>query len=36
MSVRSRSVLVVGGANLDLLARSHATLQLHTSNPGTS
>ncbi|MGI9156546.1 MAG: carbohydrate kinase family protein [Marmoricola sp.] len=30
------SVLVVGGANLDLLARSHAVVQLHTSNPGTS
>lgn len=36
MNVRSGSVLVVGGANLDLLARSHAALQLHTSNPGTS
>ncbi len=29
------SVLVVGGANLDLLARSHSTVQLHTSNPGS-
>jgi pseudouridine kinase len=36
MSVLPRSVLVVGGANLDLLARSGASLQLHTSNPGTS
>jgi pseudouridine kinase len=36
MSVLPRSVLVIGGANLDLLARSAAPLQLHTSNPGTS
>src|ERR1700710_1820090 len=36
MSVLPRSVLVVGGANLDLLARSRAALQLHTSNPGAS
>ncbi|MEP6816114.1 MAG: carbohydrate kinase family protein [Marmoricola sp.] len=36
MSVLPRSVLVVGGANLDLLARSHAALRLHTSNPGVS
>jgi pseudouridine kinase len=36
MSVLPGSVLVVGGANLDLLARSRETIQLHTSNPGTS
>ena len=36
MSVLPRSVLVVGGANLDLLARSRSALHLHTSNPGTS
>jgi len=30
------TVLVIGGANLDIRARSSAPLQAHTSNPGTT
>ncbi|HYN30014.1 MAG TPA: carbohydrate kinase family protein [Dermatophilaceae bacterium] len=32
----SSSVVVVGGANMDIKARSHAAAVLHTSNPGTA
>jgi len=30
------TVLVIGGANLDVLARSSGPLRAHTSNPGTT